>query len=83
MEHIRCSVNYTMTHLGVHKLPLIGRADWNDCLNLNCFSQEPGGELPDLWAFRRTCGRIGFHWWDVCKIRPRVCGVVPEGWAER
>ena len=21
---------------------LIGRADWNDCLNLNCFSQEPG-----------------------------------------
>ena len=23
-------------------LPLIGRADWNDCLNLNCFSAEPG-----------------------------------------
>jgi cellobiose phosphorylase len=21
---------------------LIGRADWNDCLNLNCFSTEPG-----------------------------------------
>ena len=31
-----------MTHLGPHKLPLIGRADWNDCLNLNCFSDEPG-----------------------------------------
>ena len=27
---------------GPHKLPLIGRADWNDCLNLNCFSTEPG-----------------------------------------
>src|SRR6185437_12196455 len=25
-----------------HQLPLIGRADWNDCLNLNCFSAEPG-----------------------------------------
>ena len=23
-------------------LPLIGRADWNDCLNLNCFSETPG-----------------------------------------
>ena len=42
MEHIRRSVRFTMTHLGPHKLPLIGRADWNDCLNLNCFSQEPG-----------------------------------------
>ncbi len=42
MEHLRRSVNYTITHLGPHKLPLIGRADWNDCLNLNCFSTEPG-----------------------------------------
>ena len=42
MEHLRRSVNFTMTHLGPHKLPLIGRADWNDCLNLNCFSEEPG-----------------------------------------
>ena len=42
LEHIRRSVNFTLTHLGPHKLPLIGRADWNDCLNLNCFSAEPG-----------------------------------------
>jgi cellobiose phosphorylase len=28
--------------LGPHGLPLIGRADWNDCLNLNCFSTQPG-----------------------------------------
>ncbi len=42
MEHLRRSVNYTRTHLGPHGLPLIGRADWNDCLNLNCFSTEPG-----------------------------------------
>ena len=42
MEHLRRSFNYTVTHLGPHGLPLIGRADWNDCLNLNCFSREPG-----------------------------------------
>ena len=42
MEHLRRSFNYTNTHLGPHGLPLIGRADWNDCLNLNCFSKEPG-----------------------------------------
>ena len=42
MEHLRRSVHYTRTHLGPHKLPLIGRADWNDCLNLNCFSDAPG-----------------------------------------
>lgn len=42
MEHLRRSFHYTLNHLGPHKLPLIGRADWNDCLNLNCFSTEPG-----------------------------------------
>ena len=42
MEHLNRSFNYTATHKGPHGLPLIGRADWNDCLNLNCFSDEPG-----------------------------------------
>lgn len=42
MEHLRRSFHYTVEHLGPHGLPLIGRADWNDCLNLNCFSTEPG-----------------------------------------
>ena len=42
MEHLRRSVGFTMGHRGPHGLPLIGRADWNDCLNLNCFSEEPG-----------------------------------------
>ena len=42
MEHLRRSFRYTHTHLGPHGLPLIGRADWNDCLNLNCFSEHPG-----------------------------------------
>ena len=42
MEHIRRSINFTIQNRGPHGLPLIGRADWNDCLNLNCFSEEPG-----------------------------------------
>ena len=42
MEHLRRSFNFTVNHLGPHGLPLIGRADWNDCLNLNCFSAHPG-----------------------------------------
>lgn len=42
LEHLRRSINFTMQHRGPHGLPLIGRADWNDCLNLNCFSSEPG-----------------------------------------
>lgn len=41
-EHLRRSINYTLNNLGPHGLPLIGRADWNDCLNLNSFSTEPG-----------------------------------------
>ena len=41
-EHLRRSFRYTTEHLGPHGLPLIGRADWNDCLNLNCFSKHPG-----------------------------------------
>lgn len=41
-EHLKRSFDYTLTHLGPNGLSLIGRADWNDCLNLNCFSKEPG-----------------------------------------
>ncbi|MDO9086970.1 MAG: glycosyl transferase [Anaerolineaceae bacterium] len=41
-EHLSRSMNYTIDRLGPHELPLIGRADWNDCLNLNCFSDAPG-----------------------------------------
>ena len=46
-------MKYTIEHLGPHELPLIGRADWNDCLNLNCFSDTPGQ------SFQTTKGRDG------------------------
>ncbi len=52
-EHLRRSVGYTLERLGPHGLPLIGHADWNDCLNLNAFSDEPGE------SFQTTENRTG------------------------
>ncbi len=42
MEHMKRSFNHVINNVGPHGLPLIGRADWNDCLNLNCYSTTPG-----------------------------------------
>jgi cellobiose phosphorylase len=52
-EHLQRCVRYTLERLGPHGLPLIGRADWNDCLNLNCFSEHPGE------SFQTTANRDG------------------------
>lgn len=41
LEHLQISFDHVASNLGPHGLPLIGRADWNDCLNLNCFSNNP------------------------------------------
>lgn len=41
LDHLRASLRHVVENLGPHGLPLIGRADWNDCLNLNCFSDNP------------------------------------------
>ncbi|MDA3811554.1 MAG: glycosyl transferase [Spirochaetaceae bacterium] len=40
-DHVKASFYHVINNLGPHELPLIGRADWNDCLNLNCFSEDP------------------------------------------
>jgi cellobiose phosphorylase len=53
LDHLMRSYRYTLERLGPHGLPLIGRADWNDCLNLNCFSEEPGE------SFQTTTNRDG------------------------
>lgn len=52
-EHLQRALQYTLDRLGPNKLPLIGRADWNDCLNLNCFSDTPGQ------SFQTTVGKDG------------------------
>ena len=41
-DHLERCIQYTLDNIGPHGLPLIGRADWNDCLNLNTFSAVPG-----------------------------------------
>ena len=51
LSHLKASFDHVINNLGPHGLPLIGRADWNDCLNLNCFSAEPGESF-------QTCGNI-------------------------
>jgi len=53
LTHLERSVQYTMDNIGPHGLPLIGRADWNDCLNLNTFSEIPGQ------SFQTTTTRDG------------------------
>jgi cellobiose phosphorylase len=52
-EHLQRALQFTLDRLGPHGLPLIGRADWNDCLNLNCFSESPGQ------SFQTTTNRDG------------------------
>ena len=52
-EHLRRSFYHVVRNLGPHGLPLIGHADWNDCLNLNCFSTDPNE------SFQTTVSRDG------------------------
>jgi cellobiose phosphorylase len=53
LEHIKRSFYHVVNNLGPHGLPLIGRADWNDCLNLNCFTETPDE------SFQTTGNRTG------------------------
>jgi cellobiose phosphorylase len=53
MEHLKRSFDHVLNNLGPHGLPLIGRADWNDCLNLNCFSETPDE------PYQTTGNRVG------------------------
>ena len=76
-EHLRRSFNYTRTHLGPHGLPLIGRADWNDCLNLNCFSEHPGesfqitgpseGPVAESVFIAGMFVKYGRAWAEICR----------------
>jgi cellobiose phosphorylase len=52
-QHLRRSISYTLDRLGPHGLPLIGRADWNDCLNLNTYSEQSGE------SFQTTTNKAG------------------------
>jgi len=47
-DHLKASFWHVINNKGPHGLPLIGHADWNDCLNLSCFSDEPGESFQTL-----------------------------------
>jgi cellobiose phosphorylase len=66
LEHLELSLRYTDEHLGPHGLPLIGHADWNDCLNLNCFSTTPGESF-------QTAGDIGGSVAESLMIAGQYC----------
>ena len=80
-EHLTRSLNYTITHKGPHGLPLIGRADWNDCLNLNCFSEHPGesfqtfgpseGPVAESVFIAGMFVKYGREYADLCRITGR------------
>jgi len=83
MEHLRRSFHYTIDHLGPHNLPLIGRADWNDCLNLNCFSETPGESFQTTANFESGVAEslfIAGMFVGVCPDYERLCRLF--GWEQ-
>ncbi len=85
LEHLRRSIGFTTSHLGGHGLPLIGRADWNDCLNLNTFSRGPGesfqtsgpseGPVAESVFIGGMFVKYGGEYADIC----RAVGLDQEG----
>ena len=77
-EHLRRSINYTINNKGRHGLPLIGRADWNDTLNLNCFSTEPSESFQTAVNFENGVAesifiagmfvKYGREYSDICRL---------------
>ncbi len=78
-EHLKRSFYHVINNLGPHGLPLIGRADWNDCLNLNCFSTEPDqsfqtttnkdGKVAESVLIAAMFVFIGRDYVEICKRR--------------
>ncbi len=75
MEHLRRSLTYTREHRGPHGLPLIGRADWNDCLNLNCFSKEPGESFQTTANFESGVAESVFIAGMFCAVAPDYAAI--------
>jgi cellobiose phosphorylase len=78
-EHLRRAFYHVVNHRGPHGLPLIGRADWNDCLNLNCFSTNPDesfqtcenrdGKVAESILIAGMFVYIGREFVEICKRR--------------
>lgn len=78
LDHLKRAFNHIINNLGPHGLPLIGRADWNDCLNLNCFSDTPGepfqtttskdGKVAESVMIAGMFTYIGPMYADLCRV---------------
>ena len=42
LDHLMVSFYHIVENVGPHGLPLAMRADWNDCINLSCYSEQSG-----------------------------------------
>lgn len=71
MHHLKQSYLRVVKNLGPHGLPLSLRADWNDCLNLNCFSMTPGE------SFQTSTSKDGKVAESVM-VATMFCFIVPE-----
>jgi cellobiose phosphorylase len=79
LDHMKRAFNHVCTKTGPHGLPLIGRADWNDCLNLNCFSATPGqsfqtstskdGKVAESVMIAAMFAFIGPKYAAMCRIK--------------
>jgi cellobiose phosphorylase len=79
LDHMKRAFNHVCTKKGPHGLPLIGRADWNDCLNLNCFSNTPGqpfqtttskdGKIAESVMIACMFAFIGPEYSAMCRIK--------------
>ncbi len=82
MEHLKRSFDYIVNHRGPHNLPLIGRADWNDCLNLNCHSTQPGesfqtfgpseGPVAESVFIGGMFVKYGLEYADLCDLQGKT-----------
>ncbi|MCL2801998.1 MAG: glycosyl transferase, partial [Treponema sp.] len=80
--HLKRSFDFTVNNKGPHGLPLIGRADWNDCLNLNCFSKTPGESFQTTANFESGVAEsvliagifafVGPDYVEICKRTDRI-----------
>ena len=76
-DHLVRSFRHVTDNLGPHGLPLIGRADWNDCLNLNCFSKTPGESFQTTANFESGVAGVRVHRGHV-RGRGRLPGAVQD-----
>lgn len=84
MHHLQQSFYRIVNNLGPHGLPLSMRADWNDCLNLNCFSSTPGesfqtstskdGKVAESLFVATLFTYTGPEYVELCKIKGDIEG---------